>query len=426
LKYNEIHDKATGLSYYTARHDSGAEILIYKDSGFKGGYAVFGTRYGSIDTDFRRDGQSDYLSVPPGIAHFLEHKLFESEDGGVFQKYAETGASANAYTSFDRTCYLFQCSDNFKKNFDILLDFVQKPYFTEENVEKEQGIIAQEIRMYDDSASWQVFFNLLRGMYQTHPVRIDIAGTVDSIAKIDDKILYECYNTFYNPGNMFIAVAGNVDVEETLAQIELSLNNGELKIENGELDRLAIDEPQEVGKSYIETKLPVAMPLMCFGIKLDVKGVMPLKSRVCGEMLLAVLAGKSSELQEGLFGKQLINDSFEAELFYGRDYACLIFSCESCDPAAAQREIKSAIVSVKQSGIDAADFQRIKRKRYGRLIMQYNDAEHIASRLVNCAMFGEELFGEQEILRGLTTDDVNEFLRGVDPGNSILSVVLPA
>ena len=177
-------------SYVKAVLDNGLEIYIMEKPQYSSSYAIYGTHYGSIDTKFSKNG-SEMITVPEGIAHYLEHKLFEGEDGDAFSKYAKTGASANAFTSFDRTCYLFSCSDNFYENLDILLSFVQSPYFTKENVEKEQGIIGQEIRMYDDNPGWRVMFNLLKGMYHNHPVRIDIAGTVESIAQIDADLLYK-------------------------------------------------------------------------------------------------------------------------------------------------------------------------------------------------------------------------------------------
>ena len=177
-------------------------------------YAIFGTNYGSIDTKFKRSDKDEWTVVPEGIAHFLEHKLFESEDLDAFERFAKTGASANAYTSFERTGYLFSCSANFKKNLEILLDFVQNPYFTQATVEKEQGIIGQEIDMYKDAPDWEVMFNCLRTMYHNLPVRIDIAGTQESIAQITAKTLYGCYDNFYNLHNMVLAVAGNADVDE--------------------------------------------------------------------------------------------------------------------------------------------------------------------------------------------------------------------
>ena len=202
MNINEIKSDILNEKYYKINHPSGLTVYVLPKENYSSAYAVFGTKYGSIDTRFKRSDSDKWTEVPEGIAHFLEHKLFESEDLDAFERYAKTGASANAYTSFDKTCYLFQCSSNFKENLKILLDFVQNPYFTPQTVQKEQGIIGQEITMYYDVPGWMSTFNLLRCLYKNHPVRIDIAGTVDSIAQITDKLLYDCYNTFYNLHNM--------------------------------------------------------------------------------------------------------------------------------------------------------------------------------------------------------------------------------
>ncbi|MFR5876979.1 MAG: EF-P 5-aminopentanol modification-associated protein YfmH, partial [Eubacterium sp.] len=196
MDIKEIKSDILDEKYFEMNHPTGLKIYVFPKDNYKSAYAIFGTKYGSIDTRFKRSDSDTWTEVPEGIAHFLEHKLFESEDLDAFERYAKTGASANAYTSFDKTCYLFQCSDNFKESLKILLDFVQNPYFTEQTVQKEQGIIGQEITMYLDVAGWMSTFNLLRCFYHKHPVRIDIAGTVDSIAEITDKLLYDCYNTY--------------------------------------------------------------------------------------------------------------------------------------------------------------------------------------------------------------------------------------
>ena len=206
----------TGDSCIYVKHPSGLDIYICEMEGFSTIEALFGTKYGSINTMFKTNADKEYTTVPEGIAHFLEHKLFENEDCDVFNLYAKTGANANAFTSFDKTCYLFSCSKNYKESLGILLDFVQKPYFTPESVAKEQGIIGQEIKMCDDNPNWRVFFNLLNCLYHNHPVKIDIAGTVESIAEIDAELLYKCYNTFYNLNNMVLSIAGNINAEEVL------------------------------------------------------------------------------------------------------------------------------------------------------------------------------------------------------------------
>ena len=210
----ELKSPRTGDSIFVEDHASGLKIMVYPKPGYRSAYAVFGTRYGSVNTRFKADGE--LVSVPDGIAHFLEHKMFESEEGDAFAKYAKTGASANAFTSFDQTCYLFSCTENFEKSFEILLDLVQSPYFTEQTVQKEQGIIGQEIRMYDDSPDWRVMVNLLNALYHNHPVKIDIAGTVESIAEITAEKLYQCYRAYYNLHNMVLCVAGNVDPGEVV------------------------------------------------------------------------------------------------------------------------------------------------------------------------------------------------------------------
>ena len=294
--------------------DNGLKIYIMEKPDFNSAYAAFGTKYGSIDTCFSlNDGEM--VRVPEGIAHFLEHKLFESEDGDAFSRYAKTGAYANAFTSFDKTCYVFSCSDLFDENLDILLDFVQNPYFTAATVQKEQGIIGQEIKMYDDSPSWCVLFNALEAMYHNHPVKIDIAGTVDSIAQIDDKLLYSCYNTFYNPANMFICIAGNVKAEQAIQKIKNAIKPAPpVKITRDE-----IAEPDGVVSNYIEKQLEVAMPLFCYGYKLKAgKGEPTLIEAICVNILLKILAGDATPLYARLTEKGLINDEFDYEFFTGR------------------------------------------------------------------------------------------------------------
>ena len=202
-----ITSKRTGDSCVHVKHKSGLDIYIREMPGFSTVYALFGTKYGSVNTTFKLAADENYTEVPNGIAHFLEHKLFENEDCGVFELFAATGAQCNAYTSFDKTCYLFSCTQNYTENLRILLDFVQKPYFTKENVDKEQGIIGQEICMTNDNPEWRVFFNMLKSMYHSHPIQIDIAGTQESIAKIDADLLYKCYDTFYNLNNMTLSIA---------------------------------------------------------------------------------------------------------------------------------------------------------------------------------------------------------------------------
>ena len=414
-------DEKLGESYIKAVHPSGLTVYICEKPAYASAYALFGTKYGSIDTRFRVKG-GDWVDVPEGIAHFLEHKLFESEEGDAFTRYAETGAYANAYTSFDRTCYLFSCSGRFEDSFDILLDFVQSPYFTKETVDKEQGIIGQEIRMYDDNPDWRVLFNLLAALYENHPVRIDIAGTVESIAQIDHNLLYTCYNTFYNPANMFICVAGKVDADRVLAQIERCLR----EVKPVEVERGRFPEPDGVVKQKTEQRLAVSIPLFCYGFK--EKCEQPEKSltdKVYTNLLLELAAGEASPLYNRLLAEGLINKSFGAEYFTGHGYAAPIFQGESKDPERVAAAIAQEFDRLKCEGIDPAAFEGVRRKLYGRSVMRYNNVESIAHGLVEAAMQDTGLFDELDIYRKAVPADLEARLQIFDPAKAALSVILP-
>ncbi len=417
--HKEIIGSDIGEAYVKAEHSSGLKIYILEKPQYNSCYAIFGTKYGSIDNCFSVNGEK--TEVPEGIAHFLEHKLFESEDGDAFSKYAKTGAYANAFTSFDKTCYLFSCSTLFYENLEILLNFVQSPYFTKETVQKEQGIIGQEIRMYDDSPSWRVMFNMLLAMYQNHPVRIDIAGTTDSIAKIDDELLYKCYNTFYNPSNMFLCIAGNVEAEKILKIVENGIKeNTPLLIE-----RIKPEEPNEVLNSDVTQKLEVAQPMFCFGYKLPANKLPTLKDKVCMVILLEALAGDCSPLYKKLMEKGLINDDFSFEHFCGDGYNAVIFDGDSYNPNAVAEEIKTEINRIKQEGINKKLFAAIRSGLYGNAIRGFDNVENIAMHLVDCAMNDINLFDEIKYLKSVTVDDVAKRLMLLDNDKTVLSVINP-
>ena len=408
-------------SYVKAVMPNGLEIYIMEKPQYSSSYAIYGTRYGSIDTRFAKNDE-EMITVPEGIAHYLEHKLFEGEDGDAFSKYAKTGASANAFTSFDRTCYLFSCSDNFYENLDILLSFVQSPYFTKENVEKEQGIIGQEIRMYDDNPGWRVMFNLLKGMYHNHPVRIDIAGTVESIAQIDADLLYKCYETFYNPANMFICLVGNIDTDKTLKQIEESI----IDREPVEITRGEFDEPSTVIKPYVEQRLAVNTPMFCLGFKQNINSpYRRLKSKVCVDLLLQLICGDASPLYARLMNEGLINDDFGSEYFNGNGYAAVIFEGESRDPERVAAEIKAEINRLREDGVSKKLFSAAKCAMYGDMVRRFNSVENLAMSLTECAMCGYSLFDEIKMVKSVSYDDVMKRFDVFDNDNSVLSVIKP-
>ncbi len=416
---NEILDEG----YYSINHKSGLKIFVYPKKDYAQTYAVFGTKYGSIDTRFKRSDKKDFIEIPEGTAHFLEHKLFESEELDAFQRYAKTGASANAYTSFDRTCYLFTCTGHFKENFEILLDFVRHPYFTEETVQKEQGIIGQEIDMYKDLPDWVCLFNMLGGMFHNHPVKIDIAGTKQSISEITAQMLFSCYNTFYNLSNMALAVAGNVTVEEVIEIADRLLE----KDESVTVERAFKEEPAEIVEQYIEEKLALITPVFCFGYKENhATPERTIKETIGKSLLLDIIAGQSSDLYKELLDEGLINDTFSTEYFNGHGYAVPMFSGESQDPKKVTLRIHEKIAEFKEKGFSSEEFEIVRKKHYGKTVRAFTDVDTIANGLVVSHFENDNLFSEFKVLQEITADYCYELLKNsFDKEKAVLSVVNP-
>ena len=419
----EVKSDRVGDRYYEVKHPSGLRIFVYPKEQNNSTYAVFGTRYGSVDTTFKRSDEAEACTVPAGIAHYLEHKLFESEDGDAFARYAKTGANANAYTSFDVTCYLFSCTENVYESLEILLDFVQSPYFTEQTVQKEQGIIGQEIRMYDDDPQWRVMFNLLEALYHKHPVKVDIAGTVESIAQITPELLYRCYHTFYNLNNMVLCVAGNVELNKVLDLCDRMLKPSAPV----EIERIFEEEPREVVKPRVEQKLSVVTPLFELGFKENAVSRRTTKELAETEILLELMASDASPLFRRLLDAGLVNESsFGYEYFEGPGYASIIFSGESKDPDRVAEEIRAEADRLRREGIDREAFQRAKKALYGRNIAALNSVDNIANSMASFAFAGRELSTYIDDLANATLESVQTRLEEqLDPAYSALSVVYP-
>ncbi len=415
----EIKSDLTGDKYYKVKHKSGLNIYVYEKEGYNSTYAIFGTRYGSINTCFSAN-EGEKITVPDGIAHYLEHKLFESEDGDAFAKYAHTGANANAYTSFDKTCYLFSTSQNFKESLEILLDFVQSPYFTEETVAKEQGIIGQEIKMYDDSPDWRVLFNLLECLYHNHPVKIDIAGTVESIAKITPKMLYDCYNTFYNLNNMALCVCGKATLEQVLEVADRLLKPcDDVKITN-----YFEDEPYKIVKNFAEEKLPVAVPLFNIGFKNKVDKVSSSKDLAAIDVLLSMLFSSTSKIYRELQDKGLINQSFNYEVFEGPGFSSIILGGESRNPQEVNRIILDYIKELRENGLPYDEYDLSKRAVYGDAVSALNSVDAIGNNLIESHFTGREFFSYIDEIYNLEFKDVEDkFSEVLDYNNSALSVI---
>lgn len=421
MKY--IENKTLGEGYYEIDHKSGLKIYVYPKEDYTSSYAVFGTKYGSVDTRFKRSDRDGFTEIPAGTAHFLEHKLFESEELDAFQRYAATGANANAYTSFDRTCYLFSCTGHFKENFEILLDFVRHPYFTEETVRKEQGIIGQEIDMYRDVPDWECLFNLLKAMYHNHPVKTDIAGTKESIAEITADMLFKCYETFYNLSNMALAVAGNVSVDDVLEIADKVLAPDD----DVTVERTFLPEPDSIVKPYIEGKLSIVTPMFALGFK-DNKAnpEVSLKEEIGMSLILDIIAGQMSTLYEELLSDGLINGTFSCEYFNGHGYAAPLFSGESVNPEEVSKRIKSRIAEFKKNGISKDDFEIARRKQYGKTVRAFTDIDTVANGLLVSHFAGEGLFSEFKVLQEIDVSYANELLnKSFDESKAVLSVILP-
>ncbi|HJF55469.1 MAG TPA: insulinase family protein [Anaerotruncus colihominis] len=420
-----IKSARLGQEMVKIKHPSGLTMLLCPMPGYSTAYATFTANVGSVDTGFKTQDDDAFVDVPEGIAHFLEHKMFENEDGDAFAKYAKTGASANAYTSFDKTAYLFACTDRFEESLEILLDFVRRPYFTKESVQKEQGIIGQEIRMYDDDGEWRVQFNLLQALYHNHPVRIDIAGTVESIAEIDDQLLYRCYRTFYNLNNMVLCVSGNFDIDAVLRVADRVIKPDEKPVE---IERRHVDEPESICKPLVEQKFAVAAPLFQFGFK--GRGGNPrenLKNQILDEILAEIIAGDASPLYRRMYDAGIINSTFGSEIMAGRDYMCAIFSGESREPERVADEIKAEVARMRREGVDKKMFELCRRATYGRYIGMYTRTASVAG-LMSAVYFAgmDDMYALLDIVANATLDQMNERLQiAFNPEKSALSIVRP-
>ncbi len=424
-EWKEIRCQRTGECCYFRHHPSGLPVYVWPKRDYTTAYAVFATKYGAIDTACIADGKT--VTLPAGIAHYLEHKLFENEDCDAFERYAATGANANAYTSFDQTAYLFTCTQNVTDSLEILLDFVQKPYFTEKTVEKERGIIGQEIKMGEDSPFRRVFTNLLAGLYREHPVHTDIAGTVESIAEITPELLYSCYDTFYNLHNMVLAVSGNISCEQVDEVADRLLRPCEPKMPQ----RAPINEPRAAASPRVEVQMPVAVPLFYLGYKAPLDTFRSLESEppaalAAAEVLEELLGGRSSALYASLMEQELINTSFGVEYFNGPGYGVWIIGGESRDPDAVAAAFREELARLKRDGVDAADFAAARNAVYGEMIAQLDNPEACGDLLVDAHLDGYGPFDPLEAVAALEIEDVmRRVMTDFDDEASSLSIVRP-
>ncbi|MFE4709644.1 EF-P 5-aminopentanol modification-associated protein YfmH [Paenibacillus sp. NPDC056722] len=407
LRYDKLQE-----TLYHEVMDNGLQVYVLPKPGFRKTYATFATKYGSVDNHFRVAGGEE-TTVPDGIAHFLEHKMFEEPEGDIFATFASNGASANAFTSFDQTVYLFSATENIETNLSTLVDFVQRPYFTDENVEKEKGIIGQEINMYADNPDWRVYFGLIEAMYDKHPVHIDIAGTIDSISTITKETLYTCYNSFYHPSNMLLFVVGGVEPEKVFELIRSNQAGKSYDIQ-GDIERIFEKEPEQVATKRKESKLAVSMPKCLFGFKekeLGLTGEAAVRRDLTTKLMLDLLLGSSTALYQKLYDEELISDSFGHEFNSSPQYAFSAIGGDTKDPDLLLKRIKEEIEPLLQSGFAEKDFERARKKKIGGYLRMLNSPENIAHEFTRYQFRGGDLFEVLPLYESITLDEVNARLR---------------
>ena len=406
---------------YIKKLENGLTVMVVPKKGITKKYAIIGTHYGSIDNKFVIPGEVEETSVPDGIAHYLEHKMFEQESGvNSLDTLTALGANANAYTTNDHTAYLFETTDNFYESLDELLDYVQHPYFTDENVEKEKGIIGQEIMMYDDLPESKVYMNALKSMYKNNPIRIDIAGTKESISEIDKNVLYTCYNTFYHPSNMAMVLCGDFEPEQIIAEVEKRM----VKKENqGEIKRIYPEEPREILKDYKEEKMEISTPIFVIGIKdelVDEK----IKRHIAIEILLKILLGKSSELYNVLYNEDIIKEELDASYEFAQNYAHVIIQGQSKAPEVLLNKLKDEIQKIKENGINNEEFLRARKNVYATYIKEYNSIQEISTMFLADYFKGINSFDYLEEFSTVTKEYTEQILEDVfKPEYIVLSVV---
>ena len=408
---------------YVEKLENGLTVIIIPKANTNKKYIMWGTHFGSIDNHFIMPKTGEEVYIPDGVAHFLEHKMFEQENGkNSLDVLMALGIDANAYTTNDHTAYLFECTENFYPALDELMDYVQHPYFTDANVEKEKGIIGQEIMMYDDYPEWKVYLNAMEAMYHEHPVKLDITGTIETISHIDKEILYKCYNTFYNPSNMAMVICGDFEPEKLLEEVKKRLID---KKANGEIKRIYPVEKEDIVKEKIEQNMDVSQPLFAIGIKDKLADTKErVRKHIAIEILLNMIIGKSSNLYKELYDEGLLFAVPSLDYEFARGYAHILITGQSLEPEKVYEKFKKAVEEMKASTIDTKEFNRIKKRIYGEYVKEYNDVEDIA-RMFLADYFKEiNSFDYLEEISTINEQYVEQILKQVfDDKKMVISVI---
>ena len=414
---------ALGETVYRHTLPNGLRIVVIPRAGFTKKLAYFVTDYGAVHREFTCDGQ--HYVMPEGVAHFLEHKLFDMPDMDVSARFAQLGAAINAFTSYDMTAYYFSCTAHFEACLELLLQYVSTPYFTEESVQKEQGIIGQEIGMNEDNPDTRIFEDLMAAMYENHPIREPILGSRESIARITPPILELCHKAFYRPGNMLLCVVGDVDPDEVVGAAERVLP----KEDTITVTRQKVwPEDMTPCKSFVSRSMEVAMPMFQLGFKSTCpeKGEPAVYQETVGDLAAEALFGESSPLYLRLYEEGLIDGSFGGGYETVDGMAMLTASGDSEDPEAVRDAILQQVEKLLAEGIGEKDFLRMKRSAMGRRIKDLDSFDSLCFRTCAYTLSDFDYFRFPEIYQQVTVEDVLNFLeQTVTKQRCCLSVIQP-
>ena len=404
---------------------NGLTVYICKKEGFNKKIGMFGTKYGSVINEFVDINTNERVKVPDGVAHFLEHKLFEQEGANALDLFSKIGVSSNAYTSFDQTVYFFETSNRYEESLELLIKLVSTPYFTDENVQKEQGIIGQEISMYDDEPNYKVYFNALQAMYHNNPVRIDIAGTIESISHITKDTLYTCYNTFYNLSNMFFVVIGDVDVENTIDIINKNLQKYDSKRVSKEVTVFGEEEPKSVYKKEIEKTMEVYLQQLCIGFKLDlVEKEELVKRQILADIISEMYFSKISKFYKEQYELGLINEDLSFMYEGTKYFSHIVIMGESTDAKKLSQNVIDYIKKIKQDDVDKDLFELVKKKKIGEMLLMSDTLDSSYRRVIDSILSDTDVYTDFNVLKNLKSEDIKEFLSEIQPDeNMVISTI---
>jgi len=401
------------------------KVYYIPKKGFTKSYAILTSDFGSKDVEFSIDGGDTYKRYPEGIAHFLEHKVFEMPGGeNIFNKFTELGASVNAFTNNSQTSYYFSTTDNFSGNLELLLKMVTTPYLTEENVEKEKGIIAEEIKMYEDHPGFRGYIEALKSLYYAHPVREDIAGTVESIYKLTPRDLLDCYEAFYNPRNLILVLVGDLEIDSFEKIIRENVKPGEAL----DLVKRKYDEPKTSLKKTSEIDMNLQVPNYIYAFKVPGEDTNLLRESLTGSVMMKLIFGSTSSFYETNLNNGNINDSFSTEISIETDHGEIFIGGESKEPMKTMAMIDDYIEVVKEDKdffVDRKiDMERIKKSMIGSFTNIFNSVDNVGTFTTGMLLHKEDIFNYVDIVKNISVKDLEDRFEKLFDKDSSTKVVI--